>query len=511
MDKECDLKKKVSHLENIGRKVCLDLRNYQKERIILSREAKCLLREIEKGQSRRRYGKKKHYSKSACTCAIWENSLKTDGRSDENEEDLTSDNGCGCCHNSDQENYCKDSFEICKCSSSKYNTLSEPFENTQPVTIVNDNDDDDDLDDDSDDDSDCINNNDVNQDNIDDTHHELRSNETCTTNPVPLCKMCLFCKANNIHHKFNVNNKSDTGDWIERQRGGGEKTDSESTNDNTPNLSNCICNCDICALRNKHGGRPPCCVQENEQLDHTIDDDYDENLQSSQTVLSEISEIHQYCKITKLREALEKLKNRNHTLRKLLKQRECALPNSMMQQATCNFCSIPGNNCDNNNNVNDCINHRVECKETTRDLVAILKILQSKCRIKDGMIVILADELKDCATNERLKRILDKLTEANIDCGIVDFDRSTLWKYLVSNTKPVHIIKQYCSQRKSIVDEETSKSCTKRLRFVYYRRRNQNYARVRGRWKKIHYCVYRSLFYNNAVLYDSTTEDDFIQ
>lgn len=54
-----DINKKVLNLEKIGRKICSDLRNLQKERIILSREAKCLLREFERQETQRDHSKNK--------------------------------------------------------------------------------------------------------------------------------------------------------------------------------------------------------------------------------------------------------------------------------------------------------------------------------------------------------------------------------------------------------------------------------------------------------------------
>lgn len=53
MNLDYDINEKVSNLECLGRKICSDLRNFQRERIILSREAKCLLLELEREKAQR--------------------------------------------------------------------------------------------------------------------------------------------------------------------------------------------------------------------------------------------------------------------------------------------------------------------------------------------------------------------------------------------------------------------------------------------------------------------------
>lgn len=132
-----------------------------------------------------------------------------------------------------------------------------------------------------------------------------------------------------------------------------------------------------------------------------------------------------------MREALERLKNRNHTLRKLLKNQECLLNN-----AKCKHCSRLLERYDDIDLLKDSEDSRENDKKITNDLVAAIKILQSKCRIKDGMIVALADELTGADKSDRIRRILRRLADdVNPDCQIIDFDRSTLWKYLVSKDR----------------------------------------------------------------------------
>lgn len=58
MNLDYDINEKVSNLESLGRRICSDLRNLQRERIILSREAKCLLSELEREETQRDHSKK---------------------------------------------------------------------------------------------------------------------------------------------------------------------------------------------------------------------------------------------------------------------------------------------------------------------------------------------------------------------------------------------------------------------------------------------------------------------
>lgn len=104
-----------------------------------------------------------------------------------------------------------------------------------------------------------------------------------------------------------------------------------------------------------------------------------------------------------------------------------------MNNAKCKHCSRLLERYDDIDLVKDSEDSRDNGKKITNDLVATIKILQSKCRIKDGMIVALADELTGSNKSDRIRRILRRLADdVNPDCQIIDFDRSTLWKYLVS-------------------------------------------------------------------------------
>lgn len=120
-----------------------------------------------------------------------------------------------------------------------------------------------------------------------------------------------------------------------------------------------------------------------------------------------------------------------------------------MKNAKCTYCSLLLKQYDDTDCEKESQNSRDNSKEVTNDLVAMVKILQSKCRIKDGMIVALADELKGFDKSERIQSVLQKLADIDPDCQIIDFDRSTLWKYLVSK-----IEYSYLYRRKNIVDEK---------------------------------------------------------
>ena len=66
--------------------------------------------------------------------------------------------------------------------------------------------------------------------------------------------------------------------------------------------------------------------------------------------------------------------------------------------------------------------------KTMSGLVTTVKLLQSKCRIKDGMIATLAEALRKNGTPEQTERILKNLE--NPERQVDDFDRSELWKCL---------------------------------------------------------------------------------
>ncbi|KAF7393635.1 hypothetical protein HZH68_010454 [Vespula germanica] len=419
----------VLNLEKIGRKICSDLRNLQKERIILFREAKCLLREFERQETQRDHSKNKKDDNKACSCAVWENDLKIE---DENETEestklITQDD-------ESYKNFCDECCQHCvprhddniiyKCSSYRYDKFDEPFYCNHPVRNI---------------DYSGIGDNvtikdDANGDNnLNNANELIRYCETCAINPSYLYDLCLFCENDNMNdthvlstnHKVDVNESKKAGmKEIKRQRGGGGKSDSESIIEKLSNLSICTCDCDLCALRNKYGEKSPC-LKKSDENDCFSDIDTEDNLLLNQAAYLELPEISQYCKIDKLREALEKLKNRNHTLRKLLKSQEC-----LMKNAKCTHCSLLLKQYDDMDCEKESQTHRDNGKKVTNDLIAMVKILQSKCRIKDGMIVALADELKGFDKSERIQRVLQKLTEIDLDCQIIDFDRTTLWKYL---------------------------------------------------------------------------------
>ncbi|KAL2713841.1 hypothetical protein V1478_016398 [Vespula squamosa] len=425
-----DINEKVSNLEKIGRKICSDLRNLQKERIILSREAKRLLREFEREETQRDHSKNKKDDNKPCSCAVWENDLKKEDKNETEESTklITQDeesykNFCNeCCQHCVPRH---DDNMICKCSTYRYDKFDEPFYCDHPIRNI---------------DYSCIGDNvmikeDANGDNnLNDTNELIRYCETCAIDPSYLYNLCMFCENDNMNdthvlstnHKVDVNESKKVGmkESIERQRGGGGKSDSESTIDKLSDLSICTtCECDLCVLRNKYGEKPPC-LKKSDEIDCFSDIDNEDNLSLNQAYL-ELPEISQYCKIDKLREVLEKLKNRNHTLRKLLKSQEC-----LMKNAKCTNCSLLLKQYDDIDCEKESQNDGDNSKEVTNDLVAMVKILQSKCRIKDGMIVALADELKGFDKSERIQRVLQKLADIDPDCQIIDFDRSTLWKYL---------------------------------------------------------------------------------
>ncbi|XP_066581847.1 uncharacterized protein [Prorops nasuta] len=133
-------------------------------------------------------------------------------------------------------------------------------------------------------------------------------------------------------------------------------------------------------------------------------------------------EICELCKEDKLRERLEHLKNQNHALRKILQ--ECTCTNDEIdkhQQESSSTRSV---------GIYKTETDILAWKENTSELISAVKLLQSKCRTKDGMIAALANELKETASEEETLKILKNLADPEIRKRAVDFDRVTLWKYL---------------------------------------------------------------------------------
>lgn len=123
---------------------------------------------------------------------------------------------------------------------------------------------------------------------------------------------------------------------------------------------------------------------------------------------------------------MENLKNRNHLLRNVLKSCGCLSP-----AEDSSLSASPGDK-----EARGCPGSQNHIKQTPSGLMCTVRLLQSKCRTKDGMIVALADELKKGATPEQTSRILEALADPTHLChsGVSDFDRSELWNYL-KNTK----------------------------------------------------------------------------
>lgn len=123
----------------------------------------------------------------------------------------------------------------------------------------------------------------------------------------------------------------------------------------------------------------------------------------------------------KLREGLENLKNRNHVLRTILRNCSC-----LSQTEDQSLAPSPKEKTE----ICGCIGTGGNIKQTASGLMSTVRLLQSKCRTKDGMIVALADELKRAATPEQTSRILECLADPSLSRGVNDFDRSELWNYL---------------------------------------------------------------------------------
>ncbi|XP_047355514.1 uncharacterized protein LOC124951319 isoform X2 [Vespa velutina] len=291
MNLDYDINKKVLNLESLGRKICSDLRNLQKERIILSREAKSLLREFEREETQRDHNKNKKDNNKPCSCAIWENDIR---KEDKNEAEgptklITQDEIF-------YKNFCNECCQHCVPRHDSNMILQnyrydEPFYCDHALKNI---------------DYFCIGDNvmikdDANGDNnFNDTDELDKYNETRTINPSYFYDLCVFCDDDNMedthvlstNHKISESKKTDMKELIERQRGGGENSNSESTIDKLSSQSICTCECDLCTLRNKYGERPPCSKESNE-IDRSFDIDNEDNVSINQATCLELPEISQ--------------------------------------------------------------------------------------------------------------------------------------------------------------------------------------------------------------------------
>ncbi|KAI4493124.1 hypothetical protein M0802_009674 [Mischocyttarus mexicanus] len=278
MNLDYDVRERVSNLANAGKKICSELRNFQKERIILSREAKCLLNKFEKEEIQRDCNKTKKSESKPCSCGVWENDLikKDDEKEVEGSSSIVEDEEICICRNFSNEcchNLGRNRNTICKYSTSRCNKYDVESFNLDNLIKNNNNC--------YIDDNFAIEENDLNDDNNSYDLDELI--KYCeSSSMINLCDLCVNCEKNDtkdtenelssINSKFHYNKlmKNYSRKLIERERGGAGKSDSKSTTMN--NLSDrfiCNCDCDLCELRNKLGKKPPC--YENNYID--LDDD----------------------------------------------------------------------------------------------------------------------------------------------------------------------------------------------------------------------------------------------
>ncbi|XP_048515248.1 uncharacterized protein LOC105686131 isoform X2 [Athalia rosae] len=178
----------------------------------------------------------------------------------------------------------------------------------------------------------------------------------------------------------------------------------------------CPCVCTTCGTATENGGRDP------EAADDGDLDNVPDVAECSCPDLSEVPpEIRKVCRIERLREGVEGLKNRNHFLRELLKSRGCS-PSLV----------------DDSRLSSESRDEGVRVQGTASGLLCTVALLQSKCRTKDDMILALADELRKDATPERTERILERLAWPSPAArGVSDFDRSELWNYLRKSSNGV--------------------------------------------------------------------------
>lgn len=146
----------------------------------------------------------------------------------------------------------------------------------------------------------------INDDDLNDYDESNGYCETPTIDPSYFYGSCVFCENDSAEggrplssdQKFDVDVSKEFGieESIERERGGGGRSDSGSTIEKKlSSPSTCNCECDLCALRNKYGERPPC-RKDGDRIDRIdryddIDDEDDPSL--DRATCSELSEISQ--------------------------------------------------------------------------------------------------------------------------------------------------------------------------------------------------------------------------
>ncbi|XP_043492447.1 uncharacterized protein LOC122517895 [Polistes fuscatus] len=303
MNLDYDIKERVSKLGSMGRKICSDLRNLQKERIILSREAKCLLRKFEKEEPQKDRNKTTISAGKPCSCAVWESDLRKDdeNNTDESTKSLIMQNEEFCTCTNFYNECCQhnvsghDSNMVCKYSTSRCNKYEEPFYSDHFIKNIYNSyiDDNVTIEDEVDDDN--------NLNNVDELIKYCESPRMI--NSSHLCNLCVFCEDDDTKDTdalstdqkfhFNMPTKTNTRELIERERGGGGKSDAESiTIENLSNQSICTCECNLCVLRNKHGNRPPC-YKRHEEIYSFFDIDQEDDLLLNGTTCLELPEISQ--------------------------------------------------------------------------------------------------------------------------------------------------------------------------------------------------------------------------